>query len=801
MGTSAFGANIALVRLNADGMLDTTFDAQNTLGGTVAFTDHGAPVVLDANVSITDAELAAQGHYAGATLTLARQGGTNAADVFGTSGALSFAGADMILSGVTIGTFTQAAGTLVITFNSAATQARVDAAMRLVTYENTLVVADETVTIAWTFSDGNAGAQGTGGALEATGTTTVNITNVNDAPALTGDLAAEVAEGGSVVIGATDLGFSDPDDVAADVTFTVSALSNGTVLVDGVAAATFTGTQLAGNLVSFQHDGSETLAASFSVSVEDGNEDASTPVAQTFNLTVTPVNDAPTSLGLGSDTVAEFAVNGTVVGTLSATDPDVGDVLTFSLGNDAGGRFVIVGNELRVADGLLLDFEQLDTHTISVIVTDGGGLTHAADIVIRLTDVSPEFVIGDARDNTFVSGDGNDRLRGGAGADTLEGRGGNDIYDLDRIEDAVIETADGGTDIVTGNGTFTLDLTNYANVENANQYGSGDAALYGSAGANALYGNAGDNIIDGRGGADMMTGRDGDDTYYVDDIGDLVREVSAAGGIDTVVSTITYGLGSNVENLTLDGVLAINGRGNALDNIITGNNAANYLYGRAGNDHLEGGAGNDRLNGGEGADMLIGGVGNDIYDLDEVGDRIIEAGYGGTDIVTGNGTFTLDLTNYANVENAIQYGSGDAALYGSATANALYGNAGDDIIDGRGGADRLYGGAGSDTFAFSTAPLGRSDMDTILDFSIADDTIALDAASFGLGDVGAFDAAWLVIGEAATESFHHLIYEDSTGLLYYDADGMGGELQVLLARIQSGLALTADDFRVIGSVA
>ena len=128
----------------------------------------------------------------------------------------------------------------------------------------------------------------------ATSSTTliITVTAVNDAPVLTGDLTATLAEGASYVLTAADLGFSDPDDAAADVTFTVANLTAGTLRVDGAAATSFTGAQLAAGLVSFQHDGSETTAASFQVTVEDGNEDGSTPTPATFNFTVTAVNDA-----------------------------------------------------------------------------------------------------------------------------------------------------------------------------------------------------------------------------------------------------------------------------------------------------------------------------------------------------------------------------------------------------------------------------------------------------------------------------------------------------------------------------
>jgi Ca2+-binding RTX toxin-like protein len=73
-----------------------------------------------------------------------------------------------------------------------------------------------------------------------------------------------------------------------------------------------------------------------------------------------------------------------------------------------------------------------------------------------------------------------------------------------------------------------------------------------------------------------------------------------------VQSSITWTLGSNLENLVLTGTTAINGTGNTLDNVLTGNSVSNTLTGAAGNDTLDGGAG---------ADTLAGGTGNDTYRL------------------------------------------------------------------------------------------------------------------------------------------------------------------------------------------
>ena len=177
----------AVVRYNANGSLDTTFGATSTLNGAPTYVENGAAVVLDADVQVTDPELGAANNYSGATLTLSRHGGASSQDTFSATGNLAALtqGGNLVLSGVTIGTVTtNSAGTLLLTFNGSATQARVNETLRSIAYANSSDAPPASVQINWTFNDGNSGSQGSGGPLSATGSTTVTITAVNDAPTL-----------------------------------------------------------------------------------------------------------------------------------------------------------------------------------------------------------------------------------------------------------------------------------------------------------------------------------------------------------------------------------------------------------------------------------------------------------------------------------------------------------------------------------------------------------------------------------------------------------------------------------------
>jgi hypothetical protein len=119
---------------------------------------------------------------------------------------------------------------------------------------------------------------------------------------------------------------------------------------------------------------------------------------ETFTINLTDVNETPTDLSLSANTVAENAANGTVIGTVSGTDPDAGDAKSYSFTDSAGGRFAINSSTgvITVADGSLLDYESASSHTVTVRVTDSGGLTYDETFTINLADVNEAPIGADA---------------------------------------------------------------------------------------------------------------------------------------------------------------------------------------------------------------------------------------------------------------------------------------------------------------------------------------------------------------------------------------------------------------------
>jgi Ca2+-binding RTX toxin-like protein len=320
------------------------------------------------------------------------------------------------------------------------------------------------------------------------------------------------------------------------------------------------------------------------------------------------------------------------------------------------------------------------------------------------------------------------------------------------------------------------------NIENLVLVGS---ALVGTGNelVNSITGNGEANTLDGGSGADTLIGGAGDDTYIVDNVSDLTIE-NVDEGIDTVISSVTYVLGANVENLILSGFGSINGTGNALSNQLSGNTAANVLSGGPGDDTYFVGAGDtvvegvnegqdlvfsdvswilgsnienltlvgtaningtgnslaNILRGNNGTNVLDGGAGDDSYYVD-AGDTVVESKNGGIDTVYASSDWTLasNLENLTLIGSAVS-GTGNKdnnVLIGNSENNqvdgmsgsdTLLGGSGDDLLNGGSGSDVLDGGEGNDTLTGGTgvdafyfsSPLGPTNQDQITDFSNAE---------------------------------------------------------------------------------
>ncbi|CAN5397390.1 hypothetical protein BH10PSE7_BH10PSE7_19820 [soil metagenome] len=237
-------------------------------------------------------------------------------------------------------------------------------------------------------------------------------------------------------------------------------------------------------------------------------------------------NAPPTAIKLSKSSVAEFAKDATVVGTLSAIDPDSGESFTFKLASPSE-IFAVQGSKLVIKDGLQLDFEQDTTETVKIRVVDSAGHVLDKTLTIKVTDVNPERIAGDGHANKFVGGagadslsglggidtlsggGGNDTLSGGTGADSLAGGKGSDLYFVDSSSDKVTEFRNGGIDEVRSSADYTLGK------EVENLVLTGDKAIdgTGNGSANHITGNAHANVLDGGLGSDTLKGGKGNDIF------------------------------------------------------------------------------------------------------------------------------------------------------------------------------------------------------------------------------------------------------------------------------------------------
>ncbi len=406
---------------------------------------------------------------------------------------------------------------------------------------------------------------------------------------------------------------------------------------------------------------------------------------KTIAIDLVDRNEAPTDLRVTTQPIAETAANGTVVGSALATDQDANETLTYSLVDDADGRFAIDGTtgKITVADASMINHEKAASHSVTVQVTDSAGNTRTEQVSLTITDSPGDVIVGtEGADRLYGTAEG-DSLYGKAGNDYLFGRAGDDKIDGGAGDDRLYGE-DGNDSMVGGKGN---DYLSGGAGDDRLDGGAGNDYLRGGDGNDSLVGGAGNDYLRGGAGNDRLDGGDGNDTLYGGDgrdaisAGDGNDQVHGGAGADKLdggagIDYLRYDNSSAGVQVDLATGKAAGGDaegdsfanfeylvGSAHDDSLTGDDKANYLFGRAGDDKIDGGAGDDRLYGEDGNDSMVGGKGNDY----------------------------------------LRGGDGNDRLDGGAGNDTLYGGDGDDSMFGGDGNDYLSGGDGNDLFILMQA--------------------------------------------------------------------------------------------------
>jgi Ca2+-binding RTX toxin-like protein len=310
------------------------------------------------------------------------------------------------------------------------------------------------------------------------------------------------------------------------------------------------------------------------------------------------------------------------------------------------------------------------------------------------------------------------------------------LHPLDIISlNVVVDTSTAGTK--TGQISFT---TNQTGVETFNFTITGQVTamtgVIGDNAANVIHGDGNANTINGLGGSDTLFGHESadqlyggnqDDHLYGGAGGDLLNGGNGfdfAHYEDSLVGLVlslrqpwdNSGDAAGDQYVSIEGLVGTNFVdtlfGDDNQNSIYGLNGADTIAGFGGNDYLYGGDGIDIFYGGTGADTMVGGTGNDLYEVDNVGDTVIELA-GAANGTADNVYAYVDYTLATGVDNLIMLYGNQRYGTGNATDNIIYGNSQLNILQGGAGYDTLIGGAGSDYFIVN-AGFG---VDVISDFT------------------------------------------------------------------------------------
>ena len=470
-------------------------------------------------------------------------------------------------------------------------------------------------------------------------------------------------------------------------------------------------------------------------------------------------------------------------------------IVADTLGVIASTSFTVSAGDTGTITGTAGITDTIEASVTTTLGADMDNLTLTGIASLNGTGNALANVIsGTAGNNTLTGLDGDDRLIGGAGNDNLQGGNGTDVLNGGAGDDTLNGGAGNDTAVYSGTGTTAGVIVNLSLTTAQNTGGAGIDTLA-----------AIENVI-GTDFRDVFTGTSANNVFDGGAEFDTVSYANATGAV-TVDLTITTGQNTvNAGNDTLKSIEFLEGSG--FGDTLNGNADINYI---------EGGAGNDVMNGGGSIDYLAYTKAASAVTVSLAITTAQNTGGAGTDTISNfenlyGSQFNDTLTGNA-LDNLVHGGAGNDTINGGAGADTLIGSSGNDTMNGGDGADRisgdsgndiLSGGAGNDVFVFNSALNATTNSDTISDFVAGSDKFELENTGTGLFTAitatGALAAGafWSAAGAASGhDGDDRIVYNTTTGALYYDADGNGGAAAVRFATLSTKPAITSADFLVV----
>jgi Ca2+-binding RTX toxin-like protein len=421
--------------------------------------------------------------------------------------------------------------------------------------------------------------------------------------------------------------------------------------------------------------------------------------------------------GVGNDTLVAGTGLATLVGGVG-NDTFVIDSTSDVIQGQVSGQYNTLVSSVTVT---------LPTNINALLLSGSGNLTGTANS-------ANDSIRGNSGNDTLVAGAGNDTLTGGAGVDTFIGGTGGATFVINNAADAIQNASSTSANSVLTSVSYTLPT----NVNALTLIGPSNIAGTGNAASDTLTGGEGNDTLYAGSAADTLIGGTGSTTFVVNATGDVVQDGSSVAS-NTLQTSVSYTLPTDVNSLVLTGTAALTGTANSANDTLTSNSGVDTLVGGAGNDTfvvnnasdvvqdtsttannsiltaltyalptnvndlvLTGTAavtgtangGTDTLTSNTGVDTLVGGAGNDTFVLNNASDVVQDASSTASNAIDSSVSYALPT----NVNALTLTGSGSLTATGNAANDVITANAGSDTLLAGTGTDTLIGGAGNDTF-------------------------------------------------------------------------------------------------------